>query len=133
MIVPMPWCSYSGIILMLNTINVDVTIAELGKHRRSRKLLDANRLTALGWQARIALKEGVASTFQWLEHELAQGQRLRGFSAGEACRLAGHAPRQRAWMRGDQGRRRLREGPLRGDRAFAIAWPGEKSALSSDL
>ena len=45
-----------------------------------RKLLDVSRLTVLGWQARIPLKEGVASTFQWLEHELAQGHRPRGFS-----------------------------------------------------
>jgi GDP-L-fucose synthase len=34
-----------------------------------RKLLDVSRLTALGWRARIALEEGVASTYQWfLEH-----------------------------------------------------------------
>jgi GDP-L-fucose synthase len=45
-----------------------------------RKLLDVSRLTALGWQARIGLKEGIASTYEWLDHELAQGHRPRGFS-----------------------------------------------------
>jgi GDP-L-fucose synthase len=45
-----------------------------------RKLLDVSRLTALGWQAHIGLKEGIASTYQWLDHELAQGHRPRGFS-----------------------------------------------------
>ncbi len=35
-----------------------------------RKLLDVSRLTALGWQARIPLDEGVAGTYAWfLEHE----------------------------------------------------------------
>jgi GDP-L-fucose synthase len=45
-----------------------------------RKLLDVSRLTAFGWQAHIGLKEGIASTYQWLDHELAQGHRPRGFS-----------------------------------------------------
>jgi hypothetical protein len=97
-----------------NTVNVgigpDVTIAELGKHRRRRdrvqrgdrvqylapdgaprKLLEVSRLTVLGWQARIPLKGGVASTFQWLEHELAQGHLAHGiFREGGACRLGRH-------------------------------------------
>jgi GDP-L-fucose synthase len=30
-----------------------------------RKLLDVSRLTALGWRARIALSEGLASTYRW--------------------------------------------------------------------
>jgi GDP-L-fucose synthase len=38
-----------------------------------RKLLDVSRLTALGWQAQTSLKEGIASTNQWLDHELASG------------------------------------------------------------
>jgi GDP-L-fucose synthase len=46
-----------------------------------RKLLDVSRLTALGWQARIGLKEGVLSTYQWLVHEISQGFVPRGFSA----------------------------------------------------
>jgi GDP-L-fucose synthase len=35
-----------------------------------RKLLDVSRLHALGWQAKIPLREGIASTYQWfLEHQ----------------------------------------------------------------
>jgi GDP-L-fucose synthase len=35
-----------------------------------RKLLDVSRLRALGWRHRVALREGVASTYQWfLEHQ----------------------------------------------------------------
>jgi GDP-L-fucose synthase len=49
-----------------------------------RKLLDVSRLNALGWQARIGLKEGVASTYQWLDRELSQGSMPRGFSKGAA-------------------------------------------------
>jgi GDP-L-fucose synthase len=30
-----------------------------------RKLLDTSRLTALGWQPRIGLREGIASTYRW--------------------------------------------------------------------
>lgn len=30
-----------------------------------RKLLDVSRLTALGWSARIALRDGIASTYRW--------------------------------------------------------------------
>jgi GDP-L-fucose synthase len=34
-----------------------------------RKLLDVSRLRALGWQARIPLREGILSTYRWyLEH-----------------------------------------------------------------
>jgi GDP-L-fucose synthase len=34
-----------------------------------RKLLDTSRMTALGWQPRIALADGIASTWQWyLQH-----------------------------------------------------------------
>ncbi len=36
-----------------------------------RKLLDVSRLKSLGWQARISLKEGIASTYRWyLEHAI---------------------------------------------------------------
>jgi hypothetical protein len=38
-----------------------------------------SRLNALDWQARIGLKEGIASTYRWLELELAQGHSPRGF------------------------------------------------------
>lgn len=30
-----------------------------------RKLLDVSRMSALGWQARIPLREGIVSTYQW--------------------------------------------------------------------
>jgi GDP-L-fucose synthase len=86
------------------TINVgvgrDVTIAELARivagvtgfpgeiafdtsrpDGAPRKLLDVSRLTSLGWQARIGLKEGIASTYQWLDRELARGAVPRGFAA----------------------------------------------------
>jgi hypothetical protein len=36
-------------------------------------------LTALGWQAHMGLKKGIASTYQWLDHELARGGKPRGF------------------------------------------------------
>jgi nucleoside-diphosphate-sugar epimerase len=36
----------------------------------SRKLLDVSRLTALGWQSRIALEQGITDTYAWfLEHQ----------------------------------------------------------------
>jgi GDP-L-fucose synthase len=39
-----------------------------------RKLLDISRVRALGWQARISLAEGLASTYRWfLEHQHARG------------------------------------------------------------
>jgi GDP-L-fucose synthase len=45
-----------------------------------RKLLDVSRLTTLGWQACIGLEEGIRHAYQWLDHELAQGNTPRGFS-----------------------------------------------------
>jgi len=34
-----------------------------------RKLLDVSRLSSLGWKAKISLREGIASTYEWyLEH-----------------------------------------------------------------
>jgi nucleoside-diphosphate-sugar epimerase len=30
-----------------------------------RKLLDVSRVNALGWKAKIALEDGVRSTYQW--------------------------------------------------------------------
>ena len=46
-----------------------------------RKLLDVGRLTALGWQARIGLEEGIAATYRWLDRELSRGATPRGFTA----------------------------------------------------
>jgi GDP-L-fucose synthase len=45
-----------------------------------RKLLDVSRLTALGWQARIELEDGIAATYQWLDRELSNGATPRGFA-----------------------------------------------------
>jgi GDP-L-fucose synthase len=95
-----------------STINVgvgrDVTIAELASlvagvvgfkgeiefdtsrpDGTPRKLLDVSRLTALGWQAHTGLKEGISSTYQWLDHQLAHGDGPRGFPKGGARRLIG--------------------------------------------
>lgn len=49
-----------------------------------RKLLDCTRLSALGWRARIALAEGVATTYAWLLAELAAGRPLRGLDVWDA-------------------------------------------------
>lgn len=38
-----------------------------------RKLLDVSRLTALGWQARIPLREGLAETYAWYKAHAADG------------------------------------------------------------
>jgi GDP-L-fucose synthase len=35
-----------------------------------RKLLDVSRLTALGWKARIPLREGIQRTYEWYKREL---------------------------------------------------------------
>ena len=39
-----------------------------------RKLLDVSRLTNLGWQARIGLDEGLASTYQWFVDHAAEAR-----------------------------------------------------------
>jgi GDP-L-fucose synthase len=36
-----------------------------------RKLLDTNRLHALGWEPRISLEEGIAQTYRWLVENIA--------------------------------------------------------------
>jgi GDP-L-fucose synthase len=40
-----------------------------------RKLLDVSRLSALGWQARIALPEGIAATYAWFLRQQAEVRR----------------------------------------------------------
>jgi GDP-L-fucose synthase len=45
-----------------------------------RKLLDVGRLTTLGWQARIELEDGIASTYRWLDRELSRGATPRGYT-----------------------------------------------------
>jgi nucleoside-diphosphate-sugar epimerase len=86
---------------MLSHINVgsgtDVTIAQLAqtiadtvgyKGRLTfdaskpdgtmRKLMDVSRLARLGWTARIGLKEGIASTYDWYLAQLRTQTALRG-------------------------------------------------------
>jgi len=67
-------------------VGADVTIAELVEQVRSvvgyqgeivyqvdkpdgtpRKLLDVSRITSLGWQARIPLREGIEETYRWFQ------------------------------------------------------------------
>ncbi|PWW21825.1 GDP-L-fucose synthase [Geodermatophilus normandii] len=38
-----------------------------------RKLLDVSRLHALGWEARIPLREGIEETYRWFRASLAEG------------------------------------------------------------
>jgi GDP-L-fucose synthase len=38
-----------------------------------RKLLDVSRIHALGWQARIPLEQGIASTYEWYGSHAAEG------------------------------------------------------------
>lgn len=42
-----------------------------------RKLLDVARLAALGWRARIGLREGIDATYRWYRDALNGGARLR--------------------------------------------------------
>jgi GDP-L-fucose synthase len=37
-----------------------------------RKLLDSRKLASLGWRPRISLEEGLANTYEWFLHQLAQ-------------------------------------------------------------
>ncbi|HBM56814.1 MAG TPA: GDP-fucose synthetase, partial [Acidimicrobiaceae bacterium] len=38
-----------------------------------RKVLDVSKLEALGWTARIALAEGLVSTYDWYRNALEEG------------------------------------------------------------
>jgi GDP-L-fucose synthase len=42
-----------------------------------RKLLDVSRLRALGWRHRIALREGIAATYDWFRRNLADARGLQ--------------------------------------------------------
>jgi len=48
-----------------------------------RKLLDVTKLHELGWRHRVAVSDGVASTYQWFVEELARGG-VRGLRAAES-------------------------------------------------
>lgn len=43
-----------------------------------RKLLDVSKIHALGWKARIGLREGLADTYRWYRRQVAEGAALRG-------------------------------------------------------
>jgi hypothetical protein len=56
-----------------------------------RKLLDVQRLTDLGWQAKISLVEGFRSTYEWfLEHQAD----YRGANSGSSHGCGGLAKTQ---------------------------------------
>ena len=42
-----------------------------------RKLLDVSRMSQLGWQPQILLKDGIASTYAWFKAQLSNGKLLR--------------------------------------------------------
>ncbi|GAB5470118.1 MAG: GDP-L-fucose synthase [Rhodospirillales bacterium] len=42
-----------------------------------RKLMDVTRLTEMGWTSQIALQDGIASTYDWLQKSLAAGADVR--------------------------------------------------------
>jgi len=44
-----------------------------------RKLLDMSKLSGLGWNSQISLRDGLAQTYRWLLSELADGHAPRGF------------------------------------------------------
>jgi GDP-L-fucose synthase len=80
----------------------DLTVAELAEKVRAvvgfagrlrfdatrpdgtpRKLLDVSRLSALGWQPRIPLDQGLAATYRWYVERLALGARGSGAARAE--------------------------------------------------
>lgn len=42
-----------------------------------RKLMDVSRLTAMGWQAKIGLTDGIEQTYKWFLEQLGEGVALR--------------------------------------------------------
>lgn len=51
-----------------------------------RRLLSTERLTQLGWQSKMSLREGLASTYQWFLSSRAAGHVPRGFGLHHAGR-----------------------------------------------
>jgi len=43
-----------------------------------RKLLDVSRLNSLGWKAKILLREGIQSTYQWYRENISHWKAIRG-------------------------------------------------------
>jgi GDP-L-fucose synthase len=48
-----------------------------------RKLLDVGRLTALGWRAKIGLREGIVGTYAWYRDQLERHNAVRGLAFAE--------------------------------------------------
>ena len=46
-----------------------------------RKLLDSGKLVSLGWQPKIGLEDGLASTYQWFVDHVGRGSELRSATA----------------------------------------------------
>jgi GDP-L-fucose synthase len=54
-----------------------------------RRLLSTERLTQLGWQSKMSLREGLESTYQWFLSSRAAGNVPRGFGPHDAGRDVG--------------------------------------------
>jgi GDP-L-fucose synthase len=66
-----------------------------------RKLLDTSRLTALGWQPKILLRDGVAQTYEWfLAHKATPAVQLNEQAARRRCRCRAHRDQSRAALFG---------------------------------
>lgn len=63
----------AGLIAGVVGFTGDLTFDRTKPDGTPRKLLDVSRMAALGWAPRIALREGIAKTYQWfLEHGTGQ-------------------------------------------------------------
>jgi GDP-L-fucose synthase len=57
-----------------------------------RKLLDVTRIHSLGWRHRIALREGIESTYAWFLEREAEGRRDHAHSTTPDIAARGHVP-----------------------------------------
>ena len=57
-----------------------------------RRLLSTERLTRLGWQSKMSLREGLESTYQWFLSSRAAGLVPRGFGSHDGGRDVGALP-----------------------------------------
>jgi GDP-L-fucose synthase len=59
-----------------------------------RKLLDVSKLTAMGWQSKISLRDGISQTYEWfLANECAEPTEPAGAAVATVPRLAGEPSR----------------------------------------
>ena len=89
-----------------------------------RKLLDVSRMHALGWRHRIALREGIASTYRWFLDHLEMFRTRRG-----RCRRR-YAATQRSAVRARGG---LTVGIVRGLPKVPGECPWQKGARASTV